>query len=101
MMGFRPKISAKEPERGRTAVLARAYAEPTHTKSSPPFKSLVMVGRAVATAVRSRALRKIDVTTAMKESQKAVPFFGFERAAPGSDPGSGEDIVGGGRGRRR
>lgn len=94
MIGLRPKISARLPDNGRMAVLDSAYAEPTQVKSSPPFKSLVIVGRAVATAVRSRALRKIDMTTATKESQKAEPFLGLVRfVSPRSEPGSGVDMV--------
>ena len=40
----------------------------------PPLRSEVIVGSAVPTAVRSRALRNMDVTRARNESQKADPF---------------------------
>ncbi len=72
--GRRPNTSARRPENGRIAVLARPYADPIHTKLSPPCSSLVMVGTAVDTAVMSRALRKLATTTAMNDSQNAEPF---------------------------
>ena len=74
MIGFRPKISARRPDKGRIAVLERAYAEPTHVKSSPPLRSLVTVGRIVATAVRSRAPRRTDMIMARKDSQNEAPL---------------------------
>ena len=74
MVGLRPNISARLPDRGKMAVLERAYAEPTHVKSSPPLRSLVIVGRAVATAVKSRALRRVDKRTARKVNQNAAPL---------------------------
>ena len=80
MIGFRPKISARRPDKGRIAVLERAYAEPTHVKSSPPLRSFVIVGTAVETAVMSRALRKLETTTARNESQNAEPLPGLESA---------------------
>lgn len=99
MMGLRPKMSARAPESGRIAVLESAYAEPTHVKSSPPSRSLVMVGSAVATAVRSRALRKMEVTTATKDSQKAEPLPVFREAGStalsmggGSEKDEGRDM---------
>lgn len=84
MMGLRPNMSARAPESGRMAVLERAYADPTHVKSSPPLRSLVIVGRAVATAVRSRALRRIDMTMATNDSQKAAPLPAFAGVISGS-----------------
>jgi hypothetical protein len=76
MIGLRPNVSASAPESGRIAVLDRAYAEPIHTNLSPP-RSAVMVGSAVPTAVRSRALRNKETTRAMKVSQNVLPFLGF------------------------
>ena len=84
IIGRRPKTSARRPEKGRIAVLARPYADPIHTKSSPPWRSLVIVGTAVDTAVMSSALRKLATTTAMKDSQNAEPFF----------PELGDDVAG-------
>ena len=80
MIGFRPKTSAKDPDSGKIAVLESAYAEPTQVKSSPPLRSFVIVGNAVATAVKSRALRKMDIVMAAKESQKANPLPAFAGA---------------------
>jgi hypothetical protein len=77
MTGRRPKTSARAPESGSMAVLESVYAEPTQEKLSPPLRSLVMVGSAVPTAVRSRALRNTDATRAVKVSQNALPFLGF------------------------
>ncbi len=51
------------------AVLVRPYADPTHTKLSPPLRSFTMVGTAVDTVVMSNALRKLATTMAMKDSQ--------------------------------
>lgn len=76
MTGLRPKMSARRPARRRTAALARPYAEPTQMKLSLPFKSSVIVGKAVGMADKSKALRNIDTKTARKESQKAEPFLG-------------------------
>jgi hypothetical protein len=73
MMGLLPNVSARAPESGRIAVLERAYAEPTQTKLVLP-RSRVMVGRAVPTAVRSRALRNKQTTRAMKVSQNVLPL---------------------------
>ena len=75
MTGLRPKTSASAPDNGKKAVLDSAYAEPTQLKSSPPLRAEVIVGRAVATAVRSRALRKIEVRTATKDSQNEELFL--------------------------
>lgn len=55
-------------------MLDRAYAEPTQTKSSPPFRSSVTVGSTVATAVKSRALRKMETIIARKDNQNAEPL---------------------------
>jgi hypothetical protein len=88
MIGLRPKISASFPERGRKAVLDSAYAEPTQTKLLPPLRSAVMVGRAVPTAVKSSALRKMDTRIAPNDNQKALPF-------PGFFPASGSFLEGG------
>ena len=73
MIGFRPKIFARLPVRGRIAVLAKEYADPTQTKSSPPFRSCVMVGRVTETPVRSTALRNRDTMMAINDIQKAEP----------------------------
>lgn len=73
MTGFRPKLSARPPIKGSIAVLDRAYAEPTQVNSSPPFRSAVKVGRMVAIAVKSRALRRFVTTIALKDNQKALP----------------------------
>lgn len=80
MTGLRPKMSARRPASRRTAALARPYAEPTQMNLSPPFKSSVIVGKAVGMADRSKALRNIDTKMARKESQKAEPFLGAELA---------------------
>jgi hypothetical protein len=82
-MGLRPKTSAREPESGRMAVLERAYAEPTHTKLAPPSSS-VIVGSAVPTAVRSRALRNKVTTRARNVSQNALPLLGFVPTGAGT-----------------
>lgn len=73
IIGFRPKIFARLPVRGRIAVLAKEYADPTQTKSSPPFRSCVMVGRVTETPVRSTALRNRDTMMAINDIQKAEP----------------------------
>lgn len=75
--GRRPKTSASRPEKGRMAVLARPYAEPIQTKLSPPLSSLVIVGTAVETAVRSSALRRLASRMAVKQSQKEEPLPPF------------------------
>ena len=72
--GRRPKASARRPERGRLAALARPYAEPTQTNLSPPLRESVMVGRAMEIAVRSSALTNEQTKMAMKVSQKAEPL---------------------------
>jgi hypothetical protein len=72
--GLRPKVSARAPNSGITAVLARAYEEPIQTNLSPPFRSLVIVGRTVPMAVRSSAPRVIETTIAVKENQNALPL---------------------------
>lgn len=74
--GLRPKMSARRPANRRTAALARPYAEPIQINLSPPFKSSVIVGKAVGMADKSKALRNIDTKMARKESQKAEPFLG-------------------------
>ena len=74
MTGRRPKASARRPERGRLAALARPYAEPTQTNLSPPLRESVMVGRAIEIAVRSSALTNEQTKMAMKVSQKAEPL---------------------------
>lgn len=95
--GLRPNISARAPVSGRMAVLEREYAEPTHVNSSPPLRSLVMVGSAVLTAVRSRALSRMDTMRAMKVSQKAEPFpgllFGAGSGECPSESAGVEDLV--------
>ena len=50
-----------------------------------------MVGRAVPTAVMSRAESKVDNRTAKKVSQKAAPFPDFLTSAFEAE--SGDDIV--------
>ena len=73
MIGFRPKIFARLPVRGRIAVLANEYADPTQTKSSPPLRSSVMVGRETETPVRSTALRNRETITAINDIQNEEP----------------------------
>ena len=93
MTGFRPKLSDRPPMRGRMAALASAYADPTHVKSSPPFRSSVKVGRIVATAVKSRAASRTETRIDMNDSQKMEPFVN-EDAAAGWDSGSTSLTVG-------
>ena len=90
MTGLRPRTSASRPEKGRMAALASPYAAPTHTKSSPPCRSAVIVGAAVETEVKSSALRKWATATAMKESQNTEPLRGRASAV---GPGVDEDMV--------
>jgi hypothetical protein len=92
MTGLRPKVSARAPESGRIAVLARAYAEPTQTKLSLPLRSWVMVGRTVPVTVRSRALRNKETTSAMNVSQNAWPFLGFVPVGIGAGATASESI---------
>lgn len=59
-----------------------------------------MVGKAVPTAVRSRALRNNETTKAMNVSQKFLSFAGFVSTGDGgsaSDVSDGDDMVGLGR----
>ena len=58
------------------AAAASPYAAPTQTNLSPPLSSFVIVGSAVETAVTSSALRKLETTTAVKESQNVEPVSG-------------------------
>ena len=101
MIGRRPMMSASLPVSGRIAAEARPYAEPTQTNSSPPLSSFVIVGSAVETAVTSSAERKLQTTTAVKESQKTEPLgrpdFGGAAAASATSA-SGERGVSGARG---
>ena len=46
---WRPKMSARRPLMGSTAVQASVYAEETHTKESVPSRSWMMDGSAVET----------------------------------------------------
>lgn len=74
MTGRHLNASAKRPDKGRIAALASPYAEPIQTNLPPPLRDSVMVGRAMETAVKSRALTKVQTRTATKVSQKAEPL---------------------------
>ena len=95
MIGRRPTMSASWPVKGRMAAAARLYAAPTQTNSSPPLRSLVIVGSAVETAVMSRAERKLQTTTAVKESQKTEPRLGFAAFSGGKREVGEEDMADG------
>ena len=64
--------SARPPHIGMRAVDDNAYAEPTHTKSFP-CKSLIIVGRAVVSPVKSKAGKKSDMQMEPKISQNLAP----------------------------
>jgi hypothetical protein len=49
--GRLPKASARAPESGIKAVPESEYDDPTQTKSSAPWRSATMVGRATPIAV--------------------------------------------------
>ena len=70
IIGRRPKTSERRPQKGIMAVLASPYAEPTHTKSSPPLRTFVIFGTAVKTAGSSNARKKFEIMTARNESQE-------------------------------
>lgn len=77
-------------------MLESAYAEPTQENSSPPSRSAVMVGSAVPTAVRSRALRNTETQTAVKVSQKAEPLPLGGSPAGGASVDAGRESAAGG-----
>lgn len=68
------RTSATPPLRGRNAVDASEYAVPTQTKS-PPWRSWMITGRAVDTAVSSRADRKTERQSERMISQNLSPFL--------------------------
>ena len=73
---------------------AKEYEAPTQTKSSPPCRSLGIVGSAVEMAVRSSALTNVQTIMARKESQNADPFFVLlGGGASGSGEGGAEDTA--------
>jgi hypothetical protein len=70
----RPNASASPPEKGKKAVDAKAYAEPTQTNSDLDDKAEAMVGSALGTARSSIAERNRVRLSEENMIQKRLPL---------------------------